>query len=329
MNTRIEEYVATFNSLSDMNPPDVNTMAVLRDAVREMDPHYSLGWLGAVLDPSISLDSLFVKMVQETMWSMEGYPEPKAWPLFLAVSVLRMSIADPTPVFAAKYELVKAMWELPPYETAHIRPCEAYNALRKEAGLIPYNHIQMRSLAEHCRKNAQDVEPPWESWGLGPTLVLQGLYDDSPAFEMATVRQSLGDTWTVMKPTLEETLESDMGTFQTRTPVRWTAVQLTRNGKYFCTVNDIEGGSMIHLTQGNRLHALNVESYRSDGVKRSIGFGGADYDDLRPLHLDRTIVIYVDDHHISIIQGARLNRTGELLIGLRKCGMTIMYDPMN
>lgn len=314
-----EDLVARFHSLCDVSPLDIDTMGVLVGELRALAQTRGSGWLGLVLDSSVSLEAPFLAMMQETLWCSEGFAEPAAWPLLLAVSTLRQG--GTRTVYDIKCATVSRLFRAPtpPGVDAWIGAASAYNALRVACGLVPYSDPHLQSLMAHCRTETQDVPPPWRRWGV-EDVVNSCVSDATVQWEAAVVLRERSDKWNVGKPTNAK---------------NWTSVHFQRPGKYYCTTKDANAdpGSMILFTHGSTLHNRTAECVRSDGALRSAAYGVAQGE---PMDLTRIIIVSVEESCVVVHQPggfmARISRGGEetggrALLGLFCCGLDVLYTP--
>jgi hypothetical protein len=303
--------VAHFNSLCDVSPLDIDRMGLLVGELRTVGQTRGSGWLGLVLDPSASLEAPFLAMMQETLWCTEGFAEPAAWPLLLAVSTLRQG--GTRAVYDIKHVTVSRMFRTPtpPGVDAWIGAASAYNALRVACGLMPYSDPHLQSLMAHCRTETQDVAPPWQRWGV-VEVVNSCVSDATVQWEAAAVLRERSDKWNVGKPA---------------NAANWTSVHFQRPGKYYCTAKDADPGSMILFTHGAALHNRAAECVRSDGALRTAAYGVAQGE---PLDLTRIIIVFVEESCVVVQQPGgfviRIN-SPQPLVGLFCCGLDVLYTP--
>jgi hypothetical protein len=310
-----EDLVARFHSLCDVSPLDIDTMGVLVEELRALGQTRGAGWLGLVLDVSVSLETPFLAMMQETLWCTEGFAEPAAWPLLLAVSTLRQG--GTRTVYDIKNATVSRLFraETKNGVDAWIGAASAYNALRVACGLVPYSDPHLQSLMAHCRTETQDVPPPWRRWGV-EDVVNSCVNDATVQWEAAVVLRERSDKWNVGKPTNAK---------------NWTSVHFQRPGKYYCAAKDSAPGSMILFTHGTTLHNRAAECVRSDGALRSAAYGIAQGE---PMDLTRIIIVSVEDSGLVVHQPggfmARIGTTAPVeavLLGLFCCGLDVLYTP--
>jgi len=311
-----EELVARFHSLCDVSPLDIDTMGILVGEMRALGQTRGSGWLGLVLDPSVSLEAPFLAMMQETLWCTEGFAEPAAWPLLLAVSTLRQG--GTRTVYDIKNATVSRLFRA---ETKHgvdawIGAASAYNALRVACGLVPYSDPHLQSLMAHCRTETQDVPPPWRRWGV-EDVVNSCVSDATVQWEAALILRERSDKWNVGKPTNAK---------------NWTSIHFQRSGKYYCTAKDADPGSMILFTHGSTLHNRAAECVRSDGALRTTAYGIAQGE---PMDLTRIIIVSVEESCVVVHQpgGFMARITASItpeevaLLGLFCCGLDVLYTP--